>query len=195
MKRVCHWFLPIDWYNWYQSNQIYRYLSIYRLTNWYRFLLIDYSGLAANLRWHKMHEKDVLGIVTFDLIGVLPTNHVQYCLKKYYNGIPEFRGKCLVLPVKSSNNAKDLKFYRPKFKPTKNYGQLRWLALRFQTLICRWGDMVQNLESTRLSVRVDSPMIENGFWGSPSLIRVSFLSLLAFYSCCDPLIGCSYYIS
>ena len=33
--------------------------------------------------WHvssfvkkKMHEKDVVGIVTFDLIGLLPTNHI-----------------------------------------------------------------------------------------------------------------------
>ena len=33
-----------------------------------------------------MREKDVVGIVTFDLIGLLPTNHI-ICL--YYNGIPE----------------------------------------------------------------------------------------------------------
>ena len=43
-KRVCHRFLPIDQYNRYQSNQIYRFLLIYRLINRYRFLPIDYSG-------------------------------------------------------------------------------------------------------------------------------------------------------
>ena len=42
-KRVCHRFLPIDRYNRYQSNQIYRFLSIFRLINRYRFLSIDYS--------------------------------------------------------------------------------------------------------------------------------------------------------
>ena len=31
-KRVCHRFLPIDRYNRYQSNPIYRFLTIYRLT-------------------------------------------------------------------------------------------------------------------------------------------------------------------
>ena len=31
--------------DWYQSNQIYRFLLIYRLKNQYRFLSIDYSGL------------------------------------------------------------------------------------------------------------------------------------------------------
>ena len=40
---MCHRFLPIDRYNRYQSNQIYRFLSIYRLINRYRFLSIDNS--------------------------------------------------------------------------------------------------------------------------------------------------------
>ena len=42
-KRACHRFLPIDRYNRYQWNQIYRFLSIFRLINRYRFLSIDYS--------------------------------------------------------------------------------------------------------------------------------------------------------
>ena len=42
-KRVCHRFLPIERRNWYQLNQI------YRLTNRYRFLSIDYSGC---IRFH-----------------------------------------------------------------------------------------------------------------------------------------------
>ena len=32
--------------------------------------------ITTNLRWHETHEKDVVGIVTFDLIGLLPTNHI-----------------------------------------------------------------------------------------------------------------------
>ena len=43
----------------------------------------------------KMREKDVVGIVTFDLIGLIPT----YCCL-YYNGIPEFVRKHLILTVK-----------------------------------------------------------------------------------------------
>ena len=46
-----------------------------------------------------MHRKDVVGIVTFDLIGLLPT-----CL--YYNGIPEFMRKCLMLTVKELKQRK-----------------------------------------------------------------------------------------
>ena len=45
MKQVCHRFLPIDRYNRYESNQIYRFSSIYRLINGYRFLSFDYSGV------------------------------------------------------------------------------------------------------------------------------------------------------
>ena len=43
----------------------------------------------------KGHEKDV-GIVTFDLIGLLPTNHII----AYYSGIPEFVKKHSMLTVK-----------------------------------------------------------------------------------------------
>ena len=35
------------WYNRYQSNQIYRFLLIYRLTNRYWFLSIDYPGCSS----------------------------------------------------------------------------------------------------------------------------------------------------
>ena len=45
----------------------------------------------------KMREKDVVGIVTFDLIGLLPT--IAYN-NYYYNDIPEFVRKRLVLTVK-----------------------------------------------------------------------------------------------
>ena len=43
----------------------------------------------------KMRKKDVVGIVTFDLIGLLPM--IAY---NYYNDIPEFVRKRSVLTVK-----------------------------------------------------------------------------------------------
>ena len=46
---MCHRFLPIDRYNRYQSNQIYRFLSTYRVINRYRFLSIDYSGNKSTI--------------------------------------------------------------------------------------------------------------------------------------------------
>ena len=45
----------------------------------------------------KTREKDVVLIVTFDLIGLLPPI-TNYCL--YYNGIPEFARKRALLTEK-----------------------------------------------------------------------------------------------
>ena len=44
-------------------------------------------------------EKDVVGFVTFDLTGLLTTNHIYiYCL--YCNSIPEFVRKRTMLTIK-----------------------------------------------------------------------------------------------
>ena len=43
----------------------------------------------------KTCEKDVVGIVTFDLIGLLATNHI--IAYNYFNGIQEFIRKCSML--------------------------------------------------------------------------------------------------
>ena len=45
----------------------------------------------------KTREKDVVGIVTFDLIGLLRTNNI--IAYNYYNGIPEFVRKRSLLTV------------------------------------------------------------------------------------------------
>ena len=45
----------------------------------------------------KTREKDVVGIVTFDLIGLLCTNNI--IAYNYYNGIPEFVRKRSMLTV------------------------------------------------------------------------------------------------
>ena len=43
-------------------------------------ILID-SDHHKWLPWHKVHEKDVAGIAVFDLIGLLPTNHIIAYIK------------------------------------------------------------------------------------------------------------------
>ena len=58
----------------------------------------------------------------------------------------------------AQNKAKYLKFHRQNIEYTRN-GTLRRLSRRFQTLIWRTGETVQNLESPGLSGRVDSPVI------------------------------------
>ena len=47
----------------------------------------------------KKHEKDVVGIVLFDLIGLLPTNQIIAYITMAY-GISEFVRTRLVLTVK-----------------------------------------------------------------------------------------------
>ena len=31
---------------------------------------------VMNFQWQKMNKKDVVGMITFGLIGLLPTNHI-----------------------------------------------------------------------------------------------------------------------
>ena len=80
----------------------------------------------------KMREKNVVGILT----GV--------CEETF-----DINSK------NSSNKAKYLKFHCQKVETTRN-GKLQQLSGRFQTLIWRPGETVQNLESPGLSGRVDS---------------------------------------
>ena len=42
---------------------------------WWHHLWKKYP-IITNLWWHKMREKGVVGLVTFDLIGLLRTNHI-----------------------------------------------------------------------------------------------------------------------
>ena len=102
----------------------------------------------------KKCEKDVVRIVTFDLIGLLPTNHIILYITMAYGSLWG-NGQCQ--QKNSSKNAKYLKFHCQKVEYTRN-GKLRQLSGRFQTLIWRPGETVQNLESPGLSGRIDSPV-------------------------------------
>ena len=48
----------------------------------------------------KTHEKDDVGIATFDLIGLLCTNNIAYIIILRNNGIPELVSKLSMLTVK-----------------------------------------------------------------------------------------------
>ena len=102
----------------------------------------------------KKREKDVVRIVTFDLIGLLPTNHIIPYITMAYGSLWG-NGQCQ--QKNSSKNAKYLKFHCQKVEYTRN-GKLRRSSGRFQTLIWRPGETVQNLESPGLSGRIDSPV-------------------------------------
>ena len=43
--------------------------------------------IITNLPRHKTREKDVVGIVTFDLIGLLPTDHI--IILQWHTGVYE----------------------------------------------------------------------------------------------------------
>ena len=59
------------------------------------------TPVITNLWWHKMREKDVVGIVTFDLIGLLPTNHIIAYITMAYR---RFLRKSLMLTAKTMQN-------------------------------------------------------------------------------------------
>ena len=56
--------------------------------HFHKKLLVDFDH-HDNLRWHKMRRKDVVGIVTFDLIGLLLTNHITAYITMAYQSLWE----------------------------------------------------------------------------------------------------------
>ena len=106
----------------------------------------------------KMSKKDVVRIVTFDLTGLLPTNHIiayMYITTAYRVCEETFNVNSKIDQLRQ--NMSNF-IVRKSIESTRN-GKLRRLSGRFQTLIWRPGEMVQNLESPGLSGRVDSPAI------------------------------------
>ena len=110
----------------------------------------------------KTRKKDDVGIVSFDLIGLLPTNHIIAHITMAYRS---FRGNVQCEKFINSQTTKNiLKFYWHKVESTRNC-KLRQLSGRFQTLTWRQGETVQNQESPRLFGRVDSTtFLPSGFY-------------------------------
>ena len=56
------------------------------MTSFVQKILVDSNHREFGMK--QTRKKDMVGIVTFDLIGLLPTNHIIYIFID--NGIPEF---------------------------------------------------------------------------------------------------------
>ena len=104
----------------------------------------------------QMCEKDVVGIVTFDLIGLLPTNHFN--ILQWHVGVYEemFDAKMKIAQTTQNTMVEILLSER---QVCRRNGKLQRLSRRFHTLIWTPGDMVQNLESPRLSGRNDDTVM------------------------------------
>ena len=66
-----------------------------------------------------MRKKDVVGIETFDLIGLLPTNHI---IAYKYNGILEFVRKRSMLTVKQLKKHKIFEISLSNLQEMANFG-------------------------------------------------------------------------
>ena len=103
-----------------------------------------------------MCEKDVVGIVTFDLIGLLPTNHITaYITMAYWS----FFRKRLMLTVKYLKQRKISEILLSESQVYKKW-QTSAIILEISDSNLESGRYytVQNLESPGLSRRVDSPL-------------------------------------
>ena len=100
-------------------------------------------------------------LVTYDLIGLLPTNHII---------IMAYQGRLCQTTQKS------WKFIVGKWVYRRN-GKLRRLSGRFHTLIWRPEDTVQNLESPGFSGRVVSIIFLSSFY----MLKISKIGFLLFW--------------
>ena len=125
-----------------KTSQVYRAVSPTRL----QILRIDGEGIINDVIMHRAHDvicekkciKRCCGNCNI-WANWFTSHQSQYCL--LCNGIPEFVRECSMLTVKSWNNAKySKKFYCRKVHSTR-IGKLWRLSGRFQTLICRPGEI------------------------------------------------------
>ena len=98
----------------------------------------------------EMRGKDVVGIVTFDLIGLLPTNHI-IILQGHVGVYEETFDANMKIAQTTRNTIAEILL--SKRQVCRRNGKLRRLSRRFHTLIWRPGDMVQNLESHARIIR------------------------------------------
>ena len=103
----------------------------------------------------KKCKKHVVGIVTFDLANWFTSHQSHYCL--YYNGIPEFVRKRSMLPVRQ---LKQRKIFEISLSESRIYKWQMVVIIR-EISDSNQGETVQNLESPRLSGRVENPLYED----------------------------------
>ena len=97
-----------------------------------------------------MREKDVVCIVTFDLIGLLPTNHI--IILQWHVGVYEETFDANMKKAQTTRNT-IVEVLLSERQVCRRNGKLRRLSRRFHDLIWRPGDMVQNLESPARIIR------------------------------------------
>ena len=71
----------------------------------------------------KCAKKDVVGIVTFDLIGLLPTNHIIAYITMAYR---RFLRKSLVLTAKTTQNIWNIIVGKSSLQEMANFGDYPW---------------------------------------------------------------------
>ena len=90
-----------------------------------------------------MREKDVVCIVTFDLIGLLLTNHI--IILQWHVCVYEETFDANMKIAQTTQNT-IVEILLSERRVCRRNGKLPRLSRRFDTLIWRPGDMVQNLE-------------------------------------------------
>ena len=129
------------------------------ITQWYIMSHVQKMLLDSNhpkyLRWHKMHEKVVVGIVTFDLIIFSHLNHIAVYMHDY--SILECMRKCLIdVNRKLAQAMQNIwNFIVGKLILLKKW-QTRAIIGLYLPDNYYPGDTVQNLESPGLNRKVDS---------------------------------------
>ena len=140
------------------------------------------TQIATNLPWHKTRKKEVVAIVTFELIGLLFMNHIMIIMWFITMACRILLGKHSMLTLKELKEYKIFEILPVNREPVNRVfeillsesrvnernAKLQWLSRRFHTLIWRPGDMVQNLASPRLSGRVDSTALDFNSWVNPN---------------------------
>ena len=81
------------------------------------------TPVITNLWWHKMSEKDVVGIATFDLIGLLPTNHIIAYITMAYR---RFLRKSLMLTAKTTQNIWNFIVGKSSLQEMVNFADYPW---------------------------------------------------------------------
>ena len=149
------------------------YRIVRLMTSFVQKILVDSNQIAMK----QMRQKDVVCIVTFDLIGLLPSNHIiSYCTCT--NGISEFMRLTLTVLKIAQTMQNILKNYCLKLEPTGN-GKLWDLALRLFSYsnldLWRLADTVHNLESRRIIWESWQPCLHIHTFPDSNSIKRTFL--------------------
>ena len=125
---VCSWLRSKPWTIYTRSSRRTLINGSFRVLCKPRLFFSRINGpIVTNFRWHKTRKKDVSGIVTFDLIGVLPTNHIIAYITMALTKVFE----------NTLNNVKYLKLYCQNWVESTEEMAILAIIRGFHTLIWR----------------------------------------------------------